>query len=75
MSETSNGWDEYKLLVLDNLKRIETKQDGLAAQVGELKVDFAQLQTEGKIAKWFGGALVPAGVALGVSWVSRRLGL
>lgn len=70
-----NGWDEHKLLVLDALRRIEGKQDTLSGQVTDLRTEVKVMQSEGKLAKYFGGLILPASVALGVSWVGRRLGL
>lgn len=75
MSPEVNGWEEYKLLVLDTMKRIEGKQDSLSAQVTDLKLDVSNIKTEAQAAKYFGGLVLPATVAIGVSWVSRKLGL
>lgn len=74
MTKEENGWDEHKLLVLAALKRIEEQQNGLMGQFQELRNNFTELQTEARTAKYFGGIVLPAAVALGFSWVGRKLG-
>ena len=75
MAHEDNGWDEYKLLVLDTIKRMDTRLESIDAKQDTLSLQFSKLEQDAKAAKYFGGLILPAGVALGVSWIGRKLGL
>lgn len=72
----NNGWSEHKLLVLESLERLEEMCKEIKESQVTMNNEFIALKTEGRVAKYFGGGVVlPAVVAIGVSWVGRKLGL
>ena len=70
----NNGWDQYKLLVMESLERIERSQEDQTEEISKLKDDVATIKTEARVAKWVGNLVVPAGITIAVSWVGRKLG-
>jgi hypothetical protein len=83
--DNNNGWGEYRRLVVewheqDVAERKEIKESLVEQQqqtTAQLKVILDTLntiQTERKIAKYFGGIVLPIGVTVGVNWVARKLG-
>lgn len=62
MSETGNGWFEWKNVVMRELDRLDKAKTELRCEVQEIKVMLATLQV--KSGMWGGiGALIPIVVA------------
>jgi hypothetical protein len=57
---TGNGWDQYQLLVLEKLAKLEENDKCIDKKVGDLRVDVAQLKVKaglfGALAGFLGAA-------------------
>lgn len=49
VSEVSNGWQEYKRLVLDRIDKLEQKVSELSDKVGQLTVAIESMKAEMKV--------------------------
>jgi len=75
MAGETNGWDQYKLLVLDALERIEDRQEKVTIQLDVVSDSVKELRTEIKTVKYIGGVGLPVVVSLVVSWIGRKIGI
>jgi len=56
--DTSNGWDEYRRLVLDGQARLEAAVGELRKEVVDLRVDVGKLGVKASLGGFVSGALV-----------------
>lgn len=64
------GWDEYRKLVLHELKRLADGQEAMREEVASLKSDLAAQRVRAGLWGAVAGA-IPGGVAAFVWWVTH----
>jgi hypothetical protein len=74
MSDT-NSWEAHRLLIREwHTQDVEAREE-MREELRTISTTLAEIKTERKVVKWAGGVVVPAGIALAVSYVGRKLGL
>lgn len=69
--EDGNGWDQWKKLVLSELKDLKSGQAEFRDDVQSLRVDMAVLKTKAGVWGALAGA-VPVAIGLMLHWLTGR---
>jgi len=67
MEQHNNGWDEYKLLVINELERTNSRLDGMDKRLHRIERNIAILQTKA----YFAAAIVAIILSCSISLVFK----
>lgn len=67
-NEGTNGWDEHKRLIAQELKDLKAGQLSVNETLTSIQVSIAKLQVKSGVWGILGGS-IPVALALGVLWV------
>lgn len=72
MTSGIDGWGEYKLLVVDALERLDRHVNELRKELGDARIEIADLKARSSLWGAVGGAVVSALAA--VAWMLAKGG-